>query len=119
MPRKHRKARARRVPGVMNGLEQWYADTILQPRLLSGDITRYDYEKWTFKLAERTTYTPDFVVYRKDGEIEVHETKGTFFYDDARAKWKIAAGMWEMFHWVWIVIEGGKNNKRVKKEERL
>jgi len=52
------------------------------------------YEGITFRLASRTTYTPDFLVVMNDC-FEIHEVKG-FWRDDGRVKWKAAA---EKFPW--------------------
>ncbi len=83
------KARTRRLPGQMNGLERRYADH-LNLRLAAGELDRWDYEPVTLKLAPRTTYTPDFRVILPDGTEEYHETKG-FMRDDAHVKLKVAA----------------------------
>lgn len=50
-----------------------------------GQIVAWWYEKWTFKLADDLRYTPDFVIQRPNGALEVEEVKG-FWRDDARAK---------------------------------
>lgn len=44
----------------------------------------------TFKLADDTRYTPDFIVVTEDGRLEAHEVKG-FWRDDAKVKIKVAA----------------------------
>lgn len=54
----------------------------------AGQIVAWWYEKWTFKLADDLRYTPDFVIQKHDGTLEVEEVKG-FWRDDARAKMKM------------------------------
>lgn len=73
----------------MNGLESRYAKT-LEGQRIAGEIRSWRYEALTLKLANKTTYTPDFLVVTADGYIECHETKG-FFRDDAKVKIKVAA----------------------------
>jgi hypothetical protein len=66
----------RKVAGVMNKLEAKYAEYLEQQRR-DGYVDCFEYEPVKFKLADKTYYTPDFVVMRPDGLIEVHDTKGT------------------------------------------
>ncbi len=58
----------------------------------AGQIVEWWYERWTFKLADDLRYTPDFVLQRPDGSLEVEEVKG-FWRDDARAKVKMFVAM--------------------------
>lgn len=74
----------------MNGLEKSYAETILAPRKLAGEIIEWWFEAITLKLADDCRYTPDFLVMLADHSLECHETKG-FMRDDAQIKLKIAA----------------------------
>lgn len=79
----------RHKPGTMNKLEARYADA-LTARLLAGEIVAYWFERFTFKLADDTRYTPDFMVQLPDGTLEAHETKG-FMEEDAKVKIKVFA----------------------------
>lgn len=91
-----------RLPdGVMNKTEAAYEAEILKPRMLAGEIIWYKFESMKFKLAKKTTYTPDFNVMLANGQMEMHEVKG-FWRDDARAKIKIAA---EMFPFKFVAIQ--------------
>lgn len=83
-------APARPTPGKMNKTEQAYAQ-VLEHRKRMGEVVWYAFERVRLKLAERTYYVPDFVVLLATGQLEVHEVKGGFWRDDARAKTKIAA----------------------------
>jgi hypothetical protein len=107
MKRIYAKGRtARRKPGTMNKTESRYAD-VLCARLLAGEIIAYWYERWTFKLADDTRYTPDFMVQLPDGTIEAHEVKG-FMETHARVKIKVLP---EMFPVRCVVVrERAKKN---------
>ena len=59
----------------------------------AGLIAAWWYEKWTFKLADDLRYTPDFVIQKMDGALEVEEVKG-FWRDDARAKVKMFVALY-------------------------
>lgn len=83
------RGRVRHKTGEMNKAEARYAE-MLRIRQLAGEILRWWFEGWKFKLADKTYYTPDFVVQLPDGTLEIHETKG-FWEDDARVKVKVAA----------------------------
>jgi hypothetical protein len=71
----------------MNKTEQARA-LDLESMKRAGIIVAWWYERWTFKLADDTRYTPDFVIQRPDGSLEVEEVKG-FWRDDARVKLKV------------------------------
>ena len=78
--------------GQMNRTEAAYARHLLHQQA-AGLIAWYRFEGLTLRLAERCSYTPDFVVMRADGQIELHEVKGSreMFRDDARVKTRLAA----------------------------
>lgn len=78
--------------GQMNKLEAAYAAR-LESLKLAGEIADYRFECVKFKLADKTFYTPDFMVLRPDGTFELHEVKG-FWEDDARVKIKVAAELY-------------------------
>lgn len=54
----------------------------------AGQIVTWWFERWTFKLADDVRYTPDFVIQKPDGSLEVEEVKG-FWREDARAKVRV------------------------------
>lgn len=91
--------------GEMNKTEAEYL-RILENRKFAGEIEWYEFEGITFRLANNTRYTPDFVVMLAGGAMECHEIKG-YWMDDARVKIKVAA---EMFPFRFIAL------KKVKKE---
>jgi hypothetical protein len=73
----------------MNKLEGRYA-LWLRMRRDRGEIESFEFEPLKLRLAEKTFYTPDFLVQLKNGELECHEVKG-FLRDDAAVKIKVAA----------------------------
>lgn len=95
-------------PRGMNKLEARFVQEVLEPWVKaglapgfgSGDIDRWHFEGITFKLAQRTRYTPDFFVAVDYGGGEQGflciETKG-FWREDARVKIKVAAEMFPEF----------------------
>lgn len=86
------QALGRLKKGKKNKTEEAYEAEVLRPAMLRGEIIWYAFEPWTLRLAERTTYTPDYGVMLADGSLECHEVKG-FWQDDARVKTKVAAEM--------------------------
>lgn len=98
----------------MNSTEQAYFDNFISPRISSGEYLEARYEAITFRLAPKTTYTPDFLIVTADHLIELHECKGGFTRDDARVKWKVAAALYPFFTWRMIHM---KNRTTIKKEE--
>jgi hypothetical protein len=93
--RGHRaRPRPRHQPGHMNKTEQAYANR-LELLLRSGEIRRWGFESIKFRLADRTFYTPDFMVVT-DAQIEFHEVKG-YWEDDARTKIKVVAELFTEF----------------------
>jgi hypothetical protein len=73
----------------MNKLEAAYAQQ-LEAERRAGSVAWYAFEIAKWRLADKTFYTPDFLVMRADGALECHEVKG-FWEDDARVKIKVAA----------------------------
>ncbi len=84
----------------MNGLEAAYAN-LLEEMRLRGEIIWWSFEPVRLKLANKSSYNPDFMVIRSNGEVEFHETKG-YWRDDARLKIKIAAENFWFFRFVAI-----------------
>lgn len=90
-----RFARGRHTPGKMNGLESRYA-AYLEVLKRADLILEYEFEGMKLRLADKTFYTPDFMVLAQDSVVEFHETKG-FWMDDARVKIKVAAEKFPYF----------------------
>lgn len=77
--------------GVMNKTEQKYAHH-LETQKINGEIQYYAFDSIKFRLANKTFYSPDFIVLKANGQLEAHEVKG-HWEDDARVKIKVAASM--------------------------
>lgn len=73
----------------MNKTEAAYA-AHLEILKRAGENNGFMFEAMKFRLADKTFYTPDFIVFAADGVIECHEVKG-FWEDDARVKIKVFA----------------------------
>lgn len=88
----------------MNETERAYS-MVLNERIAIGEVISWRYEHMTFRLAKRTTITPDFWVVMADGSIEIHEVKacnanGSYrIEEDANVKIKCAAKEYEEFAW--------------------
>ncbi len=102
-PAASRKSNKQPTPGRMNRWERRYADEMLTPRKLAGEVSWWAWESIKVRLANRTWYTPDFAVKLVNGELELHEVKG-FWRDDARVKAKVVAGMypWRLMIVQWV-----------------
>ncbi len=83
----------------MNKTEQAYAGHLELLRR-AGEIQKYAFEAIKLRLAEKTFYTPDFMVVTNE-QIELHDVKG-FWEDDARVKIKVAAELFPEFLFVAI-----------------
>jgi hypothetical protein len=85
-----------RERGGMNHTEERYS-RLLRDRMLVGEILWWAFECWKFRLADRTWYTPDFIVVLNDLHIEAHEVKSEWstgkpgWEEDARVKVKTCA----------------------------
>ena len=101
----------------MNKTERAYS-CLLNARISQGEIMTWAFEPVTFKLAPRTTYTPDFMVVCTD-RIEFHEVKGAkkgktgkalpYVMEDAAVKIKTCSAMMPFFRWYYVFrIAGGE-----------
>ena len=89
--------------GEMNKTEALYAAHLEEWKRLAI-IADYRFECVKLRLADKTFYTPDFMVLKPDGTLEMHEVKG-FWEDDARVKIKVAAAQ---FPFVFVAIKRAK-----------
>lgn len=87
-------ALGRMKSGVMNRGEIAYA-AHLEAMKHAGEVLWYGFEALTFKLAEGSRFTPDFIVLLSSGELEAHEIKGRWI-GDAKTKIKVAAEKFPM-----------------------
>lgn len=97
--------RAFHKAGEMNKTEAAYA-AYLEILKRAGEIADYRFEAVKLRLADKTFYTPDFVVLAPDGVLEMHEVKG-FWEEDARVKIKVAAAQ---FPFRFVAITRDKGN---------
>lgn len=65
----------RHVAGVMNKTEEAYANQ-LEILKLAGEIILWQFESVTFKIAPLCSFTPDFMVHLRSGEIHFIDVKG-------------------------------------------
>lgn len=98
------KALGRLKTGQMNKTEARYHDH-LEAKRRAGEILWFKFEGLKLRLADKTFYSPDFVVLNHLMEIEVHEVKG-FWQDDARVKIKVAA---DQYPFKFIAVYGTKD----------
>lgn len=115
-----RRARAklrRHVPGEMNQTERKFVEEVILPMKEKGDIHDWWFERFKFKLADNTYYTPDFVIQNRNGELEVWEVKGGGgWQDDARVKVKVLQSQFPFFVTGWVG-KSKKNGGGWEKEE--
>lgn len=114
-----RRARLHFRRGEKNKTEQAFESEMLEPRKLAGELVWYGYEPLTFRIAKKTSYTPDYMALRADGTMEAWEVKGTWkdqHYQHSRVKVKVAAAMFPMFPFR-VAMRGGKGEPRWKVEE--
>lgn len=81
---------------------------LLDIRLRAGEIREWWFEALTFKLGRDCRYTPDFAAIHADGSLHLHEVKGSFCRDDAKAKFRAAATMFPFFGWWWAQLKKGE-----------
>jgi hypothetical protein len=89
-------AKGRLKTGEMNRTEAAYRDH-LEAEKRAGRILEFWFEHIKLKIADNACgYTPDFMVMRADGVIELHEVKGSLriFQEDAKVKAKVCADMY-------------------------
>ena len=87
------RALGRLPAGQMNKTEAAYA-AHLELLKASGDILWWKFEPANLRLAPKTFYNCDFMVLKKDHQLEMHEVKGGYITDDANVKIKVAASMY-------------------------
>ncbi|MEH6814636.1 MAG: hypothetical protein V7677_19035 [Motiliproteus sp.] len=105
-PRRTQPAR-----GKMNKTEQRYYEEVLQPLLHSGQGLDIKFEGLKLRLADKTFYSPDFIV-PTEHCLEIHEVKG-HWEDDARVKIKVAAAQ---FPWMKFIAIQHKKGQWVTEE---
>lgn len=104
----------RPVRGTMNRSEGRYAKH-LAAQMARGELAGFWFEPIKFRLADKTYYSPDFLVMLPDGRLELHEVKG-WMEDDAAVKLKVQAETYWLFpvrlaretRGAWTITEVGR-----------
>ena len=73
------QALGRLKAGQMNKTEAAYAQH-LEALKQAGEVLWYKFEGMKFRLANNTTYAPDFAVLKNDNSMEMHEVKGFWHF---------------------------------------
>lgn len=89
--------REEKFPG--NKLEQAFASR-LGDELKLGRIRWWGYEPIKLKMGLGAWYTPDFGVVEKDSSFTFYETKGSFFREAAKVRFKVAKLKYPFFNFV-------------------
>lgn len=95
------RTRHQHVVGKMNQAEARYA-AHLNDRKIAGEVQDWTFEAIKLRLADKTFYSPDFLVITREGLLELHEVKG-FMEDDAAVKLKVAAETFPCFRFLLCV----------------
>lgn len=95
---------SRKKPGVMNKLETEYS-VHLNNLKHKGEILHFMYEPFKLRLADKTSYAPDFMVINANKEVELHECKG-WMLESANVKLKVAANL---FPFIFKLVKKAKN----------
>lgn len=98
------QAKGRLKVGEMNRTEAAYRDYLEQQKN-AGLILKYWFESIKVKIANGSCwFTPDFMILRPDGYVELHDVKGSprIWSDDSKVKMKVCAtaypfGMYVVF----------------------
>lgn len=100
------------APGArLNKTETRYAQD-LEYRKRAGEIADWKFEAIKLRLADMTTYTPDFAVWQNDGTLDFHEVKGGFIRDDALVKLKVAAEIYKYHRF--LLVQYKKDERTTK-----
>lgn len=95
----------------MNKTEAAYA-ALLDVQKEAGEVAAWFFESVKVRLADRTWYSPDFMVILTTGAVEFHEVKGGFVRDDALVKFKVAREMFKAFAWRMFIGKRGRFTER-------
>lgn len=66
-----------------------------------GEIAAWWFEAFKLRLADRTWYTPDFLLLHASGKMGFIEIKG-FAREDAMVKFKVAREQYQQFDWAML-----------------
>jgi len=77
------------------------------------DVLDWWYESYRVRYGDSGYHTPDFLVLRMDGSVEVHEVKA-HCTDAGRTRFKAAANEHWLFRWIMVVQKGKRQPWTVK-----
>lgn len=114
---KRAKTHLAHTPGEMNGTERRYSEYLEIERIKDPpSLAAWWFEPIRLRLAIKTFYTPDFLVQRLAGGLELVDVKGRpgsgpgGWTDDARVKIKVAARLYPLFDFIgasWLTKKQG------------
>lgn len=100
------RAKARRVPGSMNGAERaWAAQLEADP-----DVIFWKFEAVKLRLARGSFYSPDMLVIYADLSMGFDEVKGGAGWkldDEGRTKWKVAGELFPFWKFRGVIRKAG------------
>jgi len=105
-----------------NKCELQFETEYLLPRKMSGEYIEYWFEPWTFRLADRCTYRPDYVAQRADGRFDIFECKIRYkngklqTTGDAAVKIRLFPEIWPQFDYYLAVREGTTGRLVIRKQ---
>jgi len=91
--------KARKSQDAMNKTESLYTIE-LDWQKREGKIERWAFQALKFRLADRTWFTPDFIVWLEGGRLRIVEIKGGYVREDSAVKFKVARDLYPEFEWV-------------------
>jgi len=104
-------ARGKRPERGQNKTEKAYAQQ-LELEMRANEIEWYKFEGIKLRMGKGAWFTPDFIVMRKTGEIEIHEVKG-FMREAANVRLKVAAEMYPFPIYVVRLKNNRWNNEKI------
>ena len=95
------KWRPRQEVGKKNKTEERFENEILHTLKATGAVDSWTYDCIILRVGtDKCWYSPDFMVFRENGDIEFVDVKGgAGFEDDALVKIKAAAAQYPQFLW--------------------
>jgi len=96
--------------GQMNNTERRWAQRLDA----SGEVLWWAYETVRIRYGEGGWHSPDFVLCRLDGSLEVHETKGGHMTDAGRTRFKAAAKALPVARWLMVMQRGKRQPWKLK-----
>lgn len=115
--KKRFQAKGRLPKGTMNKTETAYAEEVLEPMRLAGQILWWKFHVIKVRLADGAWYEADFLVMHADMSLAIHETKGEFVTDKGQLKIRLAAEAFPVCRMIKATKLSKKNGGGWKTEE--